>query len=81
MLARLAEVEVGLAPTRFPASGVVQRLIETLPAFQHDLNRLANMLKMDADKDGNGGDDAADTTRHFVTTKTRKRAQRKLRSF
>ena len=36
------------------------RLIETLPALQHDPNRPEDVLKVDADEDGVGGDDAAD---------------------
>lgn len=55
------------------------RLIETLPALQHDLNRPEDLLKVDADEDGVGGDDAADALRYLVATKTREIVVRKLR--
>ena len=48
-------------------------------ALQHDPNRPEDVLKVDADKDGNGGDDAADCLRYLVATKSRTVAQRKLR--
>ena len=37
------------------------------------------MLKVDADEDGNGGDDAADCLRYLVATKSRVVAQGKLK--
>jgi hypothetical protein len=38
-------------------------------------------LKIDADEDGIGGDDAADSLRYLVATKARSVTQRKLRGF
>jgi phage terminase large subunit len=55
------------------------RLIETLPALQHDPHRPEDVLKVDMDDDGNGGDDAADALRYLVATKSRAVTQRKLR--
>ena len=55
------------------------RLVETLPALQHDPNRPEDVLKVDADEDGVGGDDAADALRYLVATKTRSVVTRKLR--
>ena len=55
-----------------------KRLIETLPALQHDPNRPEDVLKVDADEDGNGGDDAADALRYLVATKGREVVVRKL---
>jgi phage terminase large subunit len=55
------------------------RLIETLPALQHDPNRPEDVLKVDADEDGVGGDDAADALRYLVATKSRAVTQRKLK--
>ena len=55
------------------------RLIETLPALQHDPNRPEDVLKVDADEEGVGGDDAADTLRYAVASKSRTVTQRKLR--
>jgi phage terminase large subunit len=55
------------------------RLIETLPSLQHDPNRPEDVLKVDADEDGNGGDDAADALRYLAATKPREVVMRKLR--
>ncbi len=52
---------------------------ETLPSLQHDPNRPEDVLKVDADEDAVGGDDAADCLRYLVATKGRTVAQRKLR--
>ena len=38
---------------------------------QHDPNRPEDVLKVDADEDGVGGDDAADCLRCLVATKAR----------
>jgi hypothetical protein len=54
-------------------------LLETLPALQHDPNRPEDVLKVDADEKGLGGDDAADCLRYLVATNSRTVAQRKLR--
>ena len=53
--------------------------METLSALQHDPHRPEDVLKVDADEDGVGGDDAADALRYLVATKSRTVAQRKLR--
>ena len=55
------------------------RLLETLPGLQHDPNRPEDVLKVDADEDGVGGDDAADALRYLVATKGRTISERKLR--
>jgi phage terminase large subunit len=55
------------------------RLVECLPCLQHDPNRPEDVLKVDADEDGIGGDDAADAFRYLVATKGRSVVQRKLR--
>ena len=55
------------------------RLVETLPALQHDPSRPEDVLKVDADEEGVGGDDAADALRYMVATKSRGVTQRKLR--
>jgi hypothetical protein len=56
-----------------------KRLVETIPALQHDPNRPEDILKVDADENGVGGDDAADCLRYLVATKSRVLMQRKLR--
>jgi len=53
-------------------------LIAYSPALQHDPNRPEDVLKVNADEDGNGGDDMADCLRYLVATRTRTVAQRKL---
>jgi hypothetical protein len=71
-----------------PSSGVPRRLFihercarlaECLPSLQHDPNRPEDVLKVDADEDGDGGDDAADALRYLVATKARTVEVRKLR--
>ena len=47
------------------------RLLETLPALQHSPNKPEDVLKVDADDEGIGGDDAADCLRYLVATKAR----------
>jgi len=68
----------GVRPTLFFHARCA-RLIETLPALQHDPNRPEDVLKVDADEEGGGGDDAADALRYGVATKARTISQRKLR--
>ena len=75
---RVGDPEGGIAPRLFIHQRC-GRLIETLPMLQHDPNRPEDVLKVDADEDGVGGDDAADALRYLVATKSRTIAQRKLR--
>ena len=74
------EPENGVKPTLFIHQRC-KRLVETLPTLQHDPNRPEDVLKVDADEDGVGGDDAADCLRYLVATKIRTVTQRKLRGF
>ena len=55
------------------------RLAETLPGLQRDPNRPEDVLKVDADEDGVGGDDAADCLRYLVATKERRIIEMRLR--
>lgn len=55
------------------------RLIECLPSLQHDPTRPEDVLKVDPDDDGIGGDDAADAARYLVATKPRILEIRKIR--
>src|SRR5512138_421587 len=77
VLQRFGDVEGGVAAKLF-IHRRCERLVETLPALQHDPNRPEDVLKVDADEDGVGGDDAADCLRYLVATKSRTVAQRKL---
>ncbi len=78
ILQRFGDVDGGIRPTLFIHKRC-GRLIETLPTLQHDPNRPEDVLKVDADDDGVGGDDAADALRYLVATKSRAVTQRKLR--
>jgi phage terminase large subunit len=78
ILHRLGDVDAGIRPTLFLHRRCA-RLAETLPALQHDPNRPEDVLKVDADEDGIGGDDAADALRYLVATKGRTISVRKLR--
>ena len=68
----------GVEPTLFIHKRCA-RLIETLPALQHDPNRPEDVLKVDADEEGVGGDDCADCLRYLVATKSRTVVERRLR--
>jgi hypothetical protein len=48
------------------------------PALQYGPNRPEDVVKVDADEDGVGGDDPADALRYLVATKTRSVVTRKL---
>lgn len=74
----LGDVTANIRPTLFIHKRC-GRLIETLPALQHDPNRPEDVLKVDADEEGVGGDDAADCLRYLVATKAREVRVRKLR--
>ena len=78
ILQRFGDVEGGVKPTLFIHKRC-GRLLETLPSVQHDPNRPEDVLKVDCDEDGIGGDDAADVLRYMVATKSRTVTQRKLR--
>ncbi len=77
ILHRLGDVEAGIAPRLFIHRRCA-RLLDALPAMQHDPNRPEDVLKVDADEEGIGGDDAADALRYLIATKPRAVTQRKL---
>jgi hypothetical protein len=78
ILQRLGDVSAGIVPRLFIHRRCA-RLLECLPGLQHDPNRPEDVLKVDADEDGVGGDDAADALRYLVATKGRSVVARKLR--
>jgi phage terminase large subunit len=80
LLQRLGDPEGNITPTLYIHKRC-GRLIETLPTLQHDPNRPEDVLKVDADEDGVGGDDAADCLRYLVGTKEREIRVVKLRGF
>lgn len=63
MLRLLGDPERGLAP-RWKVFTTCPRLIECLPAMEHDPNRPEDVLKVDIDDDGQGGDDPYDDVRY-----------------
>jgi len=77
ILQRFGDVEAGIRPTLFIHRRCA-RLLECLPSLQHDPNRPEDVLKIDADEDDIGGDDAADALRYLVATRARAVTQRKL---
>lgn len=65
ILRRLGDAEAGIAPSLYIYERCA-RLIECLPALQHDPHRPEDVLKVDVDDDGSGGDDAYDALRYGV---------------
>lgn len=65
MLMRLGDVDAGIAPTLF-VSERCTRLIECMPALEHNPSKPEDVLKWDTDDDGNGGDDAGDCARYLT---------------
>ena len=59
-------------PNRVLISSRYRRLIESLPALQHDPACPERVKKWDADEDGEGGDDAYDAFRYDLMNATRK---------
>lgn len=53
-------------PPRLTFSPTCSRVIETLPSLQHDPDRPEDVLKVDADESGWGGDDTYDALRYGV---------------
>ena len=78
ILHRLGDPDAGIRPTLFIHQRC-RRLLETIPSLMHDPNRPEDVLKVDADEDGIGGDDAADALRYLVATKPREIRVVKLR--
>ena len=76
----LGDTEAGIRPKLFIHERC-KRLVETIPALQHDPNRPEDVLKVDADEDGVGGDDAADCLRYLVATRVRTLRQVRIRGF
>jgi hypothetical protein len=78
VLQRLGDGSAKILPSLFVHQRC-GRLVETLPILQHDPHRPEDVMKVDCDEDGVGGDDAADCLRYLVATKSRTVTQRKLR--
>lgn len=63
MSERLGDVEYNIAP-RWYIFDTCPKLIECIPTLEHDPNRPEDVLKVDIDENGQGGDDAADDARY-----------------
>ncbi len=74
----MGDVEAGVVPRLFIHTRC-RRLVETLPGLQHDPSRPEDVLKVDADEEGVGGDDAADALRYLVGTRVGRVSVRRLR--
>lgn len=73
LLKRLGDVtrEVPIKPTiRIDRNCV--KLIECIPALQHNPNKPEDVLKWDVDEEGSGGDDPGDSLRYGLTAKRTK---------
>jgi hypothetical protein len=65
ILRRLGDVDEGIRASLFICEPCV-RLIECLPSLEHDPHRPEDVLKVDTDEEGNGGDDPYDALRYGV---------------
>ncbi len=70
ILRRLGDVDAGLAPS-LSISTRCHRLVEAMPILQHDPGRPEDVLKVDVDDDGGGGDDAYDAFRYGLMVAAR----------
>lgn len=69
---RLGDPAHGIRPTLF-IHDRCRRLIECLPALEHDPHRPEDVLKWDTDDEGNGGDDFFDSWRYGIVYASRQR--------
>ena len=76
----LGDPAAGVPPTLFIHRRCT-RLIDCLPALQHDPTRPEDVLKINPDDDGIGGDDAADALRYLIATRARTVTAMRLRGF
>ena len=63
MLRRLGDLDAGLPPSWYIHERCA-RLLECIPALEHDPHRPEDVLKWDTDEDGLGGDDPYDAARY-----------------
>lgn len=77
ILSRLGDVDAGVRPTLFIHKRCA-RLLESIATLQHDPSRPEDVLKVDTDAGGVGGDDAADALRYLVASRIPVCSERKL---
>lgn len=80
ILKRLGDPDHGIRPRLFIHQRCA-RLLECIPSLQHDPNKPEDVLKVDCDEDGNGGDDMADALRYLVHYQPRVVSTKKLKGF
>src|ERR1043166_6429286 len=68
ILQRMGDLEAAIKPTLF-IHHRCKRLLETLTYLQHDPDRPGDVLKINPNEEGVGGDDAADALRYLIATK------------
>jgi phage terminase large subunit len=78
ILKRLGDPDAAIPPRLFIHRNCT-RLADCLPSLQHDPNNPEDVLKVNPDDDGIGGDDAADALRYLVASKHRQCGLVKLR--
>jgi hypothetical protein len=72
MAERLGDPELG-TPSTWYIFDTCPRLAECLPSLEHDPNRPEDVLKVDIDETGQGGDDAYDSARYGLMEATRRK--------
>lgn len=80
ILRLLGDPDAGMRPKLFIHERCA-KLLDCIPTMQHDPNRPEDVLKIDCDEDGHGGDDPADALRYLVHHQPRKGTMQKLRGF
>lgn len=71
--ARFGSAEAGIAPTVF-ITQACPRLIASIPSLQHNPNKPEDVLKVDVEESGDGGDDWYDSFRYGIMAATREQA-------
>lgn len=67
MQQRLGDIERGVKPSWFISRKCVN-LIAQIPMAQHHETRAGDIAKMNADEEGDGGDDALECARNYIAT-------------
>lgn len=75
ILDRLGDVSQGISPRWF-IFNTCPRLIECLPTLEHDPHRPEDVLKVDIDENGQGGDDAYDDARYGLMVQRKPKSLR-----
>jgi len=71
ILHRLGDMDRNIMPRLF-FHARCGRLLSTLPDLQHDPHRPEDVLKVDCDEQGAGGDDAADALRYLIASQPKR---------